>query len=150
MPAYPFHFSFLVKDLTSTRKFYGQILGCAEGRSSDSWVDFNFGGNQLSMHVSEKVPESIPCGVVDHVIVPIPHFGCIMPWDEFHKLADKLHAEKVEFIIAPSIRFAGQPGEQATMFFKDPSGNSLEIKCYKNPEHMFTLNVKQEKYSSNL
>jgi extradiol dioxygenase family protein len=148
MSRYPFHFSFLVKDLLSTRRFYGEILGCPEGRSSDSWVDFNLGGNQLSMHVSEKIPESFPCGVVDSVIVPIPHFGCIMPWDEFHVLAEKLHKEKVEFIIEPGIRFAGQPGEQATMFFKDPSGNSLEIKSFKNPEHIFTLNVKQKKYGA--
>lgn len=146
MPLYPFHFSFLVKDLPSTRKFYGEILGCSEGRSADSWVDFNFGGNQLSMHVSEKVPESIPCGVVDHVIVPIPHFGCILPWDEFHVMAKRLQDNNVEFIIEPYIRFADQPGEQATMFFKDPSGNALEIKSYKDPEHIFTLNVKQEKY----
>lgn len=148
MPLYPFHYSFLVKDLASTRRFYGDILGCAEGRSADSWVDFNFGGNQLSMHLSEKVPESIPCGVVDHVIVPIPHFGCIMPWNDFHILAEKLRLEKVEFIIEPGIRFAGQPGEQATMFFKDPSGNSLEIKSYKDPQHIFTLNVSLEKYSA--
>ncbi len=148
MPHYPFHYSFLVKDLTSTRKFYGKILGCSEGRSADSWVDFNFGGNQLSMHVSEIIPESFPCGVVDHVIVPIPHFGCIFPWDEFHSLADKLLTAKVEFIIEPGIRFAGQPGEQATMLFKDPSSNTLEIKSFKNPEHMFTANIPQENYSA--
>lgn len=144
MTLYPFHYSFLVKDLESTRKFYGDTLGCTEGRSSDSWVDFNFGGNQLSMHVSDKVPESVPCGVVDKIIVPIPHFGCVYPWNEFHSLAEKLKASDVEFIIEPTIRFAGQPGEQATMFFKDPSGNSLEIKCYRNPEHIFTVNNPEE------
>ncbi len=141
MPRYPFHFSFLVKDLDSTRKFYGSILGCPEGRSADSWVDFDFYGNQLSMHVSPTVPESKPIGVVDTIIVPIPHFGCIVPWDEFHKLAENLQASaEVEFIISPMIRFAEEPGEQATMFFKDFSGNNLEIKSFKNPEHVFTVN----------
>jgi extradiol dioxygenase family protein len=140
MPHHPFHFSFLVKDLESTREFYGSLLNCSEGRSADSWVDFDFYGNQLSMHVSDEVPASIPCGVVDKVIVPIPHFGCILPWDEFQLLADKLQSSNVEFIIKPTIRYAGQPGEQATMFFKDPSGNSLEIKCFRNPQNIFSLN----------
>ncbi len=97
------------------------------------------------MHVSEKVPESVPCGVVDTIIVPIPHFGCIFPWDEFHTLAGRLKEINAEFIIEPTIRFAGQPGEQATMFFKDPSGNSLEIKCYKDPQHIFTVNNPEER-----
>lgn len=145
MPHYPFHFSYLVKDLDSTRKFYGEILGCREGRSTNDWVDFDFYGNQLSMHVTGEVPESIPCGVVDTIVVPIPHFGCILPWDEFHSLAGKLKNANVEFIIKPTIRFAGQPGEQATMFFKDPSSNSIEIKSFRNPEHIFTANTPHQK-----
>lgn len=138
MSNYPFHFSFLVTSLDDARNFYGKILGCREGRSTDSWVDFDFYGNQLSLHISDEVPESKPCGVVDSVIVPIPHFGCIMPWEEFHSLSGKLLNESVEFVIKPYIRYAGQPGEQATMFFKDPSGNSLEIKSFRNPGHIFT------------
>lgn len=140
MPNYPFHFSFLVTSLDESRKFYSNILGCQEGRSTDTWVDFDFYGNQLSMHVCDNIPETKPCGVVDTIVVPIPHFGAILPWDEFHSLADKLVKENVEFVIKPTIRFAQQPGEQATMFFKDPSGNSLEIKSFKNPEHIFTPN----------
>lgn len=140
MPNYPFHFSFLVNSLESSREFYGKLLGCKEGRSTNTWVDFDFYGNQLSLHLSDNVPESMPCGVVDTIIVPIPHFGCILPWDEFHTLAGKLEKENTEFIIKPTIRFAEQPGEQATMFFKDPSGNSLEIKSFKKPGHIFTPN----------
>lgn len=138
MPQYPFHFSFLIKSIDSARKFYGELLGCREGRSTDTWVDFDFHGNQLSMHVSGDIPESKPCGIVDTIVVPIPHFGCILPWNEFHGLAEKLEANNIEFIIKPTIRFAGEPGEQATMFFSDTSGNSLEFKSFKNPEHIFT------------
>jgi extradiol dioxygenase family protein len=138
MSHYPFHFSFFVKSLDDARKFYGVMLGCPEGRSTDTWVDFDFHGNQLSMHVCDDIPQSKPCGVVDTIVVPIPHFGCILPWDEFHALAEKLESEKIEFIIKPTIRFAGEPGEQATMFFKDTSGNSLELKSFRHPEHIFT------------
>jgi len=138
MNHYPFHFSFLVKDLESTRKFYGEILQCAEGRSTETWADFNFYGSQLSCHIYDKIPESIKCGIVDTIVVPIPHFGCILPWKEFHSLANRLNENEVEFIVKPAIRFAGEPVEQATMFFKDYSGNSLELKSFKNPEHIFT------------
>lgn len=140
MSHYPFHFSFFVKSLDSARRFYGAVMGCKEGRSTDTWVDFDFYGNQLSMHISEQISESKPSGFVDTIVVPIPHFGCILPWDEFHRLASKLENAEVEFIIKPTIRFAGQAGEQATMFFKDYSGNSLELKSFKNPDHIFTVN----------
>src|SRR5438105_4871691 len=135
MKHYPFHFSFLVKDIGSTRKFYLDILGCKEGRSTDTWVDFDFYGNQLSCHVNEKVPEPIYCGFVDQVVVPIPHFGCVIPWEEFNILAKKIEDNNIEFIIKPTVRYVGEPGEQATMFFMDYSGNSLEFKSYKNPDH---------------
>lgn len=135
---YPFHFSFLVKDLESTRKFYGEILGCAEGRSTETWVDFDLYGNQLSCHTYDRIPEPINCGLVDLVIVPIPHFGCILPWDEFHSLAHSVSEHSIEFMIRPHIRYAGEKAEQATMFFQDFSGNSLEFKSYKFPEHIFT------------
>jgi extradiol dioxygenase family protein len=138
MSNYPFHFSFLVRDLDSTRKFYADILECKEGRSTDTWVDFDFYGNQLSCHLHNEIPGSIECGVVDSVIVPIPHFGCILPWEEFHALAHRVSEHNIEFVIRPHIRFAGEDSEQATMFFKDLSGNSLEFKTFKNPEHIFT------------
>lgn len=138
MNHYPFHFSFLVTDLDSTRKFYGELLGCIEGRSTDTWVDFDFYGNQLSCHTNNIIPPSIECGVVDSIIVPIPHFGCILPWEEFHSLEIRLREFGINFIVKPTIRFAGEPVEQATMFFKDFSGNSMEFKSFKNPEHIFT------------
>jgi uncharacterized protein len=145
MSNYPFHFSFLITSISSARKFYGEVLGCREGRSTETWVDFDFYGNQLSMHVSDEVPEAKLCGVVDTIVVPIPHFGCILPWDEFHDMAEKLKAAGTEFIITPTIRFAEDPGMQATMFFKDGCGNSLEIKSFKNPEHIFTPNNLMDK-----
>jgi extradiol dioxygenase family protein len=145
MSHYPFHFSFLIKSIESARDFYGGILGCREGRSTDTWVDFDFYGNQLSMHVSKEIPESKPCGIVDTIVVPIPHFGCILPWNEFHSLAERLESNNIEFIIKPTIRFAGEPVEQATMFFKDTSGNSLEFKAFKHPEHIFTPQTGQVK-----
>lgn len=138
MSNYPFHFSFLVKDLDSTRKFYRDILNCTEGRSTDTWVDFDFYGNQLSCHTHNVIPESIECGVVDSVIVPMPHFGCILPWEDFHSLAHRVSENNIDFVIRPHIRFAGEDSEQATMFFKDFSGNSLEFKTFRNPEHIFT------------
>ena len=138
MNASPFHFAFLVKDLSSTRKFYGEILSCKEGRSTDTWIDFDFFGNQISAHVNNEIPSSIDCGHVDDIIVPIPHFGAIISWDEFQRLTERLKAANVPFMIEPRIRYAGQPGEQATMFLKDFSGNAIEFKSFKNAEHIFT------------
>ena len=137
--AQPFHFSFLVTDLASTRRFYGEILGCREGRSTATWVDFDFFGNQISAHVHDVVPPPINCGQVDKIRVPIPHFGCILAWDEFNRLAERMRAAHIEFIIAPQIRYSGEPGEQATMFLRDFSGNALEFKSFKHPEHVFTV-----------
>ncbi|MBP6217528.1 MAG: hypothetical protein KA436_02955 [Oligoflexales bacterium] len=134
----PFHYSFLVKDLASTREFYGKILACKEGRSSETWVDFDFFGHQISAHVHPTQLEPIPCGKVDRIIVPIPHFGAILPWEQFHELATRLQT-KIDFIIKPHVRFQGQVGEQATMFFKDFSGNALEFKSFKAPEAMFAV-----------
>lgn len=132
----PFHFSFLVKDLASTREFYTKLLGCKEGRSTESWVDFDFFGHQISAHVHSTPLAPIPCGKVDNIIVPIPHFGAILPWSQFHDLAEGLRT-KIDFIIKPYIRFEGQPGEQATMFFQDFSGNALEFKSFKKAEDIF-------------
>lgn len=145
MSHHPFHFSFFTKSINSARKFYGELLGCREGRSTGSWIDFDFYGNQLSLHINDEIQEAKPCGFVDTIVVPIPHFGCILPWDEFHSLADKLLKAEIEFIIKPTIRFAGEPGEQATMFFKDNSGNSLEFKAFLHPENVFAKNDNKSK-----
>ena len=138
MANHPFHFSFFVTGIEQARKFYGEVLGCPEGRSTDAWIDFDFYGNQLSLHTTESVPEAKLCGEVDTIKVPIPHFGCIIPWDDFHNLAEKIEKAGTEFIIKPTVRFAGEPGEQATMFFKDGCGNSVEMKSFRHPEHIFT------------
>jgi extradiol dioxygenase family protein len=134
----PFHFSFFVRDLASTRRFYGEILGCREGRSTDVWVDFDFFGNQISAHTTGAVSPTTNAGQVDGVAVPMPHFGAIVAWEEFQALAARVREAGVAFVIEPRVRFAGQPGEQATMFFLDPSGNALEFKSFRHPEHVFT------------
>ena len=133
-----FHLAYTVTDLDSARRFYGELLGCQEGRSTDTWVDFNFFGNQLSLHVGEVVKRSKTTSKVDDISVPIPHFGCILDWDSFYDLADKLTSAEILFIIEPTTRFEGMPGEQATMFFEDPFQNALEFKAYQNPSEVFS------------
>lgn len=135
---FPFHFAFFVRDLESTRHFYGRVLGCREGRSTDKWVDFDFFGNQISAHRSDEPEGTRDTGTVDNVAVPMPHFGAILPWDTFHSIADSIRTASVPFVIEPTTRFAGEPGEQATMFVRDPSGNALEFKTFRHPEHVFT------------
>jgi extradiol dioxygenase family protein len=134
----PFHYSFFVRDLSSTRQFYGHVLGCREGRSTETWVDFDFFGNQISAHTTGTPVATVDAGVVEGIAVPMPHFGAILPWDRFHELAERIRQAGVAFVIEPRIRFAGQPGEQATMFLLDPSRNALEFKSFKHPEHVFT------------
>ena len=133
-----FHLAYTVTDLDSARSFYGELLGCQEGRSTDTWVDFNFFGNQLSLHLGEVVKRSKTNSKVDDVSVPMPHFGCILDWDSFHDLSDKLKSAEILFIIEPTTRFEGMPGEQATMFFEDPFQNALEFKAYQNPSEVFS------------
>ena len=133
-----FHLAYTVTDLDSARSFYGELLGCQEGRSTDTWVDFNFFGNQLSLHLGEVVKRSKTTSKVDDISVPIPHFGCILDWDSFHDLSDKLKSAEILFIIEPTTRFEGMPGEQATMFFEDPFQNALEFKAYQNPSEVFS------------
>ena len=133
-----FHLAYTVTDLDSTRSFYGELLGCQEGRSTETWVDFNFFGNQLSLHLGEVVKRSKTTSKVDDISVPMPHFGCILDWDSFHDLADKLKSAEILFIIEPTTRFEGMPGEQATMFFEDPFQNALEFKAYQNPSEVFS------------
>jgi extradiol dioxygenase family protein len=133
-----FHFAFHVSDLASTRRFYGEALGCREGRSTDTWVDFDFFGNQISAHTTGPVMPTHPTGKVENLAVPMPHFGAILEWEEFQRLADRLRGSGATFLVAPRIRYEGQPGEQATMFLLDPSGNALEFKSFRHPEHVFT------------
>ena len=133
-----FHLAFTVSDLDSARQFYGVLLGCEEGRSTDTWVDFNFFGHQLSLHVGEIVPKSKTHPKVDDITVPMPHFGCVLEWATFYDLAAKLQSKGMKFIINPSVRYKGLVSEQASMFFEDYSGNALEIKAYRNPSEVFT------------
>jgi len=133
-----FHLACTVKDLDSTRQFYGELLGCEEGRSTDTWVDYNFFGHQLSLHVGEVVKRSKTNSQVDSISVPMPHFGCVLDWQSFHDIAEKLKSAGVHFIIESTIRFEGKSGEQATMFFEDYSGNAIEFKAYRNLSEVFT------------
>lgn len=133
-PLTPFHLAIPVDDLVSSREFYGGLLGCAEGRSDERWVDFNLFGHQLVCHVRER-PEAERAGgsnPVDGHEVPIPHFGVVLEMEAWRALAERLRAAGIEFLIEPYIRFEGQPGEQATMFFRDPSGNALEFKAFRD------------------
>ena len=133
----PFHLAIPVDNIPVCRKFYLEILGCEEGRSSDHWVDFDLFGHQLVIHYKEKYKEQIHTNTVDGKNVPVPHFGVVLEWDTFHKFSDKLTKKGVKFIIEPYIRFEGQPGEQATMFFMDPAGNALEFKSFKDFNKIF-------------
>jgi extradiol dioxygenase family protein len=133
----PFHYAFLVRDLESTRQFYIELLGCTEGRSTESWVDFEFFGHQLSAHISPQENILNYSGSVDGVAVPMPHFGCILPIDVFQNLAERLKATKVNFIIPPQLRYEGKPGEQWTMFFLDYSNNPIEFKAFTQEGEVF-------------
>lgn len=133
----PFHLAFPVKDLSETKAFYGGLLGCTLGREAEKWVDFNFFGHQLSAHVKPEELKLAEKNVVDGKNVPVRHFGAVLDWEVWHELAAKLQNHGIEFIIDPYIRFEGQVGEQATMFFLDPSGNALEFKSFKDPSQIF-------------
>ena len=134
----PFHLAVPVHDLAEARRFYGGLLGCAEGRSSPHWVDFDLFGHQLVVHLDESGAVRRPIhNAVDGKDVPIPHFGVVLEWNRWHQLADSLRAAGVVFGIEPGIRFKGQVGEQATMFFQDPSGNALEFKAFRDPAQLF-------------
>lgn len=132
----PFHLAFPVHDLAEARKFYGELLGCDEGRSSDEWIDFDFRGHQIVAHLAPDSGDRASNPVDGHD-VPVPHFGLVLPMGEWRALADRLTEAGVEFIIEPTIRFRDAPGEQATMFFRDPSGNALEIKAMADPAKLF-------------
>ncbi|WP_281823813.1 VOC family protein [Jannaschia rubra] len=127
-----FHLAFNVGDLDGARLFYGDLLGCTEGRSTETWVDFDFFGHQISLHLGEPFAHR-PTGKVGDHMVPMPHFGVLLQLDEWRALADKLVAARQDFVIEPTLRFKGQPGEQATMFLLDPFGNPIEIKGMRDP-----------------
>lgn len=132
----PFHLAFPVRDLEEARSFYGGLLGCAEGRSSDEWIDFDFYGHQIVAHTGGESGDRASNPVDGHD-VPVPHFGVVLTMEDWQALADRLVAAGMEFAIEPTIRFKGQPGEQATMFFRDPSGNALEMKAFANDAMLF-------------
>ena len=133
----PFHLAFPIKDIEETKKFYKNILGCKIGRESDAWVDFNFFGHQVSAHLKPEELSNAKKNKVDGKSVPVRHFGVVLDWKEWHSLSEKLQKLKIKFIINPYIRFKGEIGEQATMFFLDPSGNALEFKSFKDPKQLF-------------
>jgi extradiol dioxygenase family protein len=132
-----FHLAFPVDDLTKAREFYGGVLGCEEGRSSDIWVDFNLFGHQIVAHKTKDGPGPLDSNPVDSDEVPVPHFGIVMEMEDWKKFAEMLKSKGVEFVIKPKIRFEGEIGEQATMFFKDPSGNALEFKAFNDFSNVF-------------
>ncbi len=133
----PFHLAFPINDINETKSFYKKILGCKIGREDVKWVDFDFFGHQLSAHVKPDELKNTKKNAVDGKDVPVRHFGVILEWGAWHSLSEKLKENNISFIIEPYIRFEGEIGEQATMFFLDPSGNALEFKSFKDPEQIF-------------
>ncbi len=136
-PAFPFHLAFPVQDLQATRQFYLELLGAREGRSSSTWVDFDFFGHQITAHLDPEAQPVDPANLVDGEAVPIRHFGVILDWEHWQELATQLQQQGIPFVIEPQIRFAGQIGEQATLFIRDPSGNVLEFKSFRCPGQIF-------------
>jgi extradiol dioxygenase family protein len=137
LPLPPFHLAFPVDDLAAARGFYGGTLGCHEGRSSASWVDFDFFGHQLVAHLVVGHGGDAGDNPVDGHGIPVPHFGLVLPWDEWGVLAARLRAAGHAFVIEPYVRFAGETGEQGTLFIRDPAGNALEFKAFRDPDQLF-------------
>jgi len=131
-----FHLAYHVRDLDASRAFYGTLLGCTEGRSTNTWVDFDFFGHQISLHLGEPFPVTNTGRVGDHM-VPMPHLGLVLEMADWKALATRLTEAKLDFVLAPQIRFPGEPGEQATMFFLDPCGNPIEVKVFNSMDGMF-------------
>lgn len=132
MPLTPFHLAVRVHDLAEAREFYGRLLGCPEGRSSETWIDFDLYGHQFVVHLDPDMQPERMTNAVDSKAVPVPHFGVVLEMPDWQQLADRLREANVEFVIEPYTRFVGEPGEQATMFLLDPSGNAVEFKAFKN------------------
>ena len=133
----PFHLAFPVRDIAEARAFYGGVLGCREGRSAADWVDFDFYGHQIVAHRVDRIGSDAGGNPVDGHAVPVPHFGVALEMGDWQALADRLTAAGVEFAIEPHIRFPGLAGEQATMFFRDPSGNAIEMKAFADRSRLF-------------
>ena len=133
----PFHLAFPVDDLAAARRFYGEVLGCPEGRSSDQWIDFDLHGHQIVAHLAPEAARVRASNPVDGEEVPVPHFGVVLQMDAWRQMADRLQSAGTSFVIEPTVRFEGQPGEQATMFFLDPAGNALEFKAMADPAKLF-------------
>jgi extradiol dioxygenase family protein len=133
----PFHLAFPVDDLAAARAFYSGLLGCPEGRSADEWVDFDLYGHQIVTHLAPEAVRKRATNPVDGKDVPVPHFGLVLAMDAWKALAQRLESAGVDFVIPPTVRFAGQPGEQATMFFRDPAGNALEFKAMADRAKLF-------------
>jgi uncharacterized protein len=140
----PFHLAFPVHDLDAARAFYAGVLGCREGRSSDQWIDFDLGGHQIVAHLDPAAGPAGHTNPVDGHDVPVPHFGVVLTMDDWQSMADRLRAAGTRFGIEPHIRFKGQPGEQATMFFRDPSGNALEFKAFADDAMIFATGAKEQ------
>jgi extradiol dioxygenase family protein len=136
----PFHLAFPVDDLAAARRFYGELLGCPEGRSADHWVDFDLHGHQIVAHLAPDAVQRRAANPVDGEAVPVPHFGLVLAMDDWKALAQRLTEAGTEFVIPPNVRFAGEPGEQATMFLLDPAGNALEFKAMADPANLFATN----------
>ena len=134
-----FHLSFPIRDLASTRAFYGDVLACPVGRSTDAWIDFDFFGHQLSAHLDATLAETAAHCEMDGKRVPLRHFGVVLPWNRWEALAHRLRDAKCPFTVEPHVRFAGEPGEQGTFFVSDPSGNALEFKTYRHPANVFAV-----------
>jgi len=134
----PFHLAIPVDDLAAARRFYGEVLGLDEGRSAERWVDWDFHGHQLVTHVTDDAGPRPPAhNPVDGHAIPVPHFGVVLTVDAFHELAARLRQHGLEFVVEPYERFAGEPGEQWTMFFLDPAGNAVEVKAFRNEDQLF-------------
>jgi hypothetical protein len=133
----PFHLAFPVDDLAAARRFYGELLGCPEGRSADEWVDFDLYGHQIVAHLAPDAARARATNPVDGEDVPVPHFGIVLAMEQWKALAARLQDAGTDFVIEPTVRFEGQPGEQATMFFLDPAGNALEFKAMADPANLF-------------
>ena len=137
MPRTPFHLAFPIADIPATEAFYAGLLGCPIGRRAEKWIDFDFFGHQISAHVKPEETRLAQTNAVDGDQVPVSHFGAILDWDQWERLSAKLQKAGIKFIIEPHVRFKGEIGEQATMFFLDPSGNALEFKSFKDKARIF-------------
>ncbi len=135
--AIPFHLAFPVRDIEQTRRFYTERLGAKVGRSAERWIDFDFFGHQISAHLVDEPEPEAATNPVDGKSIPVRHFGLVLPWARWHQMAESLKAAGQDFLVEPHIRWPGQIGEQATMFFLDPSGNAIELKSFKDPSQLF-------------